>query len=222
MSAGWHSPSGTPRSVRVFAAFDFDGTMTRRDTLVPFLTTVVGRQRVARALGAESSRLALAVAGRGDRDAVKERVLTRVLAGVPYAEVEAAGRTFGTRLARDTVTAQARDRIAWHRREGHDVVIVSASLDVYLDEVARTLGVAHVLSTSLDRDARGVCTGLLRGANCRGLEKAERLRLLLGADAVELWAYGNSRGDDEMLALAQHPVRVRRGRVRRPSGDDRG
>jgi HAD superfamily hydrolase (TIGR01490 family) len=200
---------------RVYAAFDFDGTMTRRDTLVPFLATVVGPTRVARALGAESTRLARAVAGHGDRDTVKQRVLTRVLAGVPYAHVEAAGRRFGAQLARDTVTKHARDRIAWHRREGHEVVIVSASLDVYLDEVARALGVAHVLCTSLDRDTLDNCTGSLRGANCRGPEKAERLRVLLGDEDVELWAYGNSRGDDEMLAFAQHPVRVRRGRLRR-------
>lgn len=199
---------------RTFAAFDFDGTMTRRDTLVPFVMRVVGRRRVLQALGAESTRLALAAAGRGDRDAAKDRVLTRILAGLPYADVEAAGHLFGVRLSQSAVTPEARDRIAWHRREGHEVVIVSASLDVYLDEVARDLGITHVLCTALDRDQAGLCTGRVRGANCRGIEKAERLRMLFGDDDVELWAYGNSAGDDEMLALAQHPVRVQRGRMR--------
>jgi phosphatidylglycerophosphatase C len=202
---------------RTVAAFDFDGTLTISDSLVPFLAAVAGRATVLRALGAESPRLAWAAAGRGDRDVVKERVLTRVLAGIPYADVEAAGREFATRLARTAVTTEGRDRIAWHRREGHDVVIVSASLDVYLDEVARDLGVVHVLCTSLVADERGSCTGELRGANCRGVEKATRLRAFIHDDDVELWAYGNSRGDDEMLALAHHPVRVRRGRMRRPT-----
>ena len=98
-------------------------------------------------------------------------------------------------------------------RCGHEVVIVSASLDVYLDEVARSLGVAHLLCTGLVADERGRCTGHLRGANCRGAEKVARLRALFGDDDVELWAYGNSRGDDEMLALAHHPVIVRRSRM---------
>jgi phosphatidylglycerophosphatase C len=202
-------------SRRTFAAFDFDGTLTRSDTLLPFLATVAGRGAVLRALGRESARLALAAAGRGDRDVVKERVLTRVLAGRSYAEVEAAGRLFAAELTRSSITTEGRDRIAWHLGEGHEVVIVSASLDVYLDEVARTLGVAHVVCTSLGVDEDGRCTGNIRGANCRGVEKATRLRALLGDDDVELWAYGNSRGDDEMLALAQHPVRARRGRMRR-------
>jgi phosphatidylglycerophosphatase C len=200
---------------RTVAAFDFDGTLTSSDSLVPFLASVAGRAGVLRALVAESPRLAWAVAGRGDRDLVKERVLTRVLAGIPYADVEAAGREFATRLTRTGVTTEGRERIAWHRSEGHEVVIVSASLDVYLAGVARDLGVAHVLCTSLVADERGSCTGELRGANCRGREKATRLRAFIDDEDVELWAYGNSHGDDEMLALAHHPVRVRRGRIRR-------
>jgi phosphatidylglycerophosphatase C len=202
------------KNPRTVAAFDFDGTITRRDTLLPFLATVVGRGALARALAAESARLAWVATGRGDRDAMKERLLSRLLTGIPHAEVAAAGNTFAAALARGGITLDARNRIARHRREGHEVVIVSASLDVYLDEVARTLDVAHVLCTSLDVDIDGLCTGRLLGANCRGPEKARRLRALLGEDDVELWAYGNSGGDDEMLAYAQHPVRVRRGRIR--------
>jgi phosphatidylglycerophosphatase C len=199
-------------SRRTFAAFDFDGTITRRDTLVPFLVAVAGRGPVLGALAAESVPLGLAAAGRGDRDLAKERVLTRVLGGVPYGDVEAAGKAYAARITRHAITDDARERIEWHRREGHDIAIVSASLDVYLDEIGNALGIAHVLCTSLDTDARGLCTGQLRGANCRGAEKATRLRALLGDDDVELWAYGNSRGDDAMLALAEHPVRFRRGR----------
>jgi phosphatidylglycerophosphatase C len=201
----------------VIAAFDFDGTMTRRDTLVPFLTAVAGRGPVTAALAAEAPHLAYAAAGRGDRDEAKVRVLRRLLAGRAYADVEAAGRTYGSALARNGISAQARDRLAWHRRAGHDIAIVSASLDVYLGEVAAQLGVAHLLCTALEVDDRGECTGALRGRNCRGAEKVARLRTLLDGVDVELWAYGNSGGDDAMLALAQHPVRVRRGMIRPPA-----
>lgn len=199
---------------RTIAAFDFDGTMTRRDTLVPFLTVVAGRSTVAAALAAESPRLAYAATGRGDRDAAKERVLQRVLAGRDHDGIAAAGRRFGDRLVRTTISAHARDRVAWHRRAGHEVVIVSASLDVYLVEVAERLGIGHVLSTSLEVDDDGRCTGRLQGRNCRGAEKVARLQTLFAGDEVELWAYGNSGGDEQMLALAQHPVRVRRGLIR--------
>jgi phosphatidylglycerophosphatase C len=199
---------------RTIAAFDFDGTMTRRDTLVPFLAAVAGRAAVAVALAAEAPRLSYAATGRGDRDDAKVRVLRRLLASRDYAEVAAVGHAFGAKLARGAITPEARDRVAWHRREGHEIAIVSASLDVYLIEVAELLGVGHLLCTTLEVDDRGRCTGRLRGRNCRGSEKVARLHALLDGEEVELWAYGNSGGDEQMLALAQHPVRVRRGMIR--------
>jgi phosphatidylglycerophosphatase C len=195
---------------RTVAAFDFDGTLTRRDTLLPFLASVSGWPAVAGAL-------ARASAGGIERDALKERVLTRVLGGRPHGEVLAAGRRYGTTLARSGVTPAMRERLAWHRGEGHEIVIVSASLDVYLDEVGAALGVT-VLSTRLEIDADARCTGRLDGGNCRGIEKADRLRAHLGGDEVTLWAYGDSAGDREMLAMADHAVRVRAGRIRDHGG----
>jgi phosphatidylglycerophosphatase C len=63
----------------------------------------------------------------------------------------------------------------------------------------------------LERGRNGRLTGRLVGANCRGAEKARRTREWLRANGLagaELWAYGDSSGDDELLALADHPLRV--------------
>jgi phosphatidylglycerophosphatase C len=190
---------------RTVAAFDFDGTLTRRDTLLPFLTSMVGWRRVVRALGPEAATLAR------DRDAAKERLLVRLLNGVPDNDLRAAGTAFASTVR---VSPEMQARLAWHRREGHEIVIVSAALDAYLLDVSRTLGVDQTLCTSIEVDEAGNCTGRLLGGNCRGPEKAKRLRAHLGDGEIVLWAYGDSRGDREMLALADHPVRARRGRLR--------
>lgn len=189
---------------RTVAAFDFDGTLTRHDTVLPFLASVVGWPRVAGAVASEARSLAT------NRDRAKERVLGRLLAGFPEAPLRVAGRAFAERVR---IAPQMRARITWHRERGHDVVIVSASLDVYLHEVARELAVDDALCTRLEFDEHGRCTGRLVGGNCRGAEKVARLRAHLGDGGVVLYAYGDSRGDDEMLALADHPFRVRRGRL---------
>jgi phosphatidylglycerophosphatase C len=193
-------------TTRTVAAFDFDGTLTRRDTLLPFLASYSGRTQVL-------SALALSAPGSGGRDALKERLLTRVLRGHAHSDVLDAGRRFGAELVHSGISPEMRSRLAWHRREGHEVVIVSATLDVYLDEVGRALGVQHVLCTSLDVDENARVTGGFAGANCRGIEKAARLRAFVDEETVT-WAYGDSAGDREMLAMADHPVRVRRGRLR--------
>jgi len=199
-------------AARTVAVFDFDGTLTKGDTLVPFLTTLAGRAAVLGAFARDPLALALGAARLGDRDAAKERVLTRVLRGRSYDDLRRVGTQFAQRLASAGITADARERIEQHRRAGHSVVIASASLDVYLSDVAHALGVEQLLCSRLEIDDAGRCTGRLLGANCRGAEKAARVRALLTDDDVEVWAYGNSRDDDAMLALAHHPVRVKRGR----------
>jgi HAD superfamily hydrolase (TIGR01490 family) len=203
-----------PDPGRTVAAFDFDGTLTRRDTLVPFLARLAGWTRVALAAAAATPELGLAVVGRGERDAAKARVLARVLTGRSYQAVLRQGEKYGAELARAKIRTEMRERLAWHRARGHEIVIVSASLAAYLDTVGRLLEVDTVLSTALEVDAHGACTGRMLGGNCRGEEKARRLRAYLDIDGcatAELWVYGDSAGDNEMLAMADHAVRVRSG-----------
>ena len=87
-------------SVRTVAAFDFDGTLTRRDTLVPFLARVAGWPRLAAAGAAAAPSFVLGARTRGDRDAAKARVLARLLAGRQHAAVSRVGDEYGADLAR--------------------------------------------------------------------------------------------------------------------------
>jgi phosphatidylglycerophosphatase C len=88
--------------------------------------------------------------------------------------------------------------------------MISASLAVYLAPLGRQLGFDAVLATALEVGSDGRLTGRLEGANVRGQEKVDRLRQWLGVDTCELWAYGDSDGDRELLALADHGYRIGR------------
>lgn len=194
------------------AAFDVDGTLTRRDSFLAFLRRVAGDARLAATAARRMPRLARLAAGRGDRDAEKAEVVRLLLAGRSRAELEELGRLHAAAMLRDT-RPEAVGRLAWHRRQGHEVVLVSASLRCYLEPFAAALGAGHVLCTDLAFDAAGRATGELLGGNCRGPAKAARLLAWAGGPPEELWAYGNSSGDDELLALATHAVRVDRVRL---------
>lgn len=194
----------------VVAAFDVDGTLTARDCVVPFLRRVAGTGRLALGLARAAHRVLPALARR-DRDALKALASRAAFAGRPLGEVEAAGRAFAAEVEQHGLRPDVAERLAWHRGAGHDVVLVSASYGAYLRPLGAALGVAGVVCTELAADPAGCCTGELVGGNCRGPEKVRRLHAWLdehhgGRGAVELWAYGDSAGDRELLADADHPV----------------
>src|SRR5581483_11277208 len=201
------------------AAFDLDGTLTRRDTLVPFLLRAIGRHRTYRAVLASSLPLARAAAlGGPHRDRAKEVVLQRVFGGLPLAELAEAAESFADHVVAHALRPDVRARVDWHRAEGHDLVLVSASPELYVVPIGRRLGFDAVLATRLEVDAAGRLTGRIQGTNCRGPEKVVRLRQWRGESLTVAYAYGVSAGDREMLALATTGVKVGR---RRGNGPDR-
>jgi phosphatidylglycerophosphatase C len=194
---------------RLVAAFDFDGTITRKDTLVPFLRRFRG---VARFAGAFVQALPGTLTGPDRRAAYKAAVFQQLLRGVPAEDLTAAALDYGRQLPAQFRPATV-ERIRWHQQEGHEVVIVSASLRAYLDPVVEHLGLDGVCAVELEVADDGRLTGRMAGPNCRGAEKVVRLTDWLGGDSPErLWAYGNSSGDRELLAAAHEPVWVGRRR----------
>lgn len=193
--------------MRTVAAFDFDGTLSTRDNVVPFLRGAVGPARLLGALVLVTPVLLTAVLDPTRRDRAKAALVRRTLTGFDAARLE----SIATRFAADVYAHHLRDdmveRVAWHREQGHQVVAVSASFRDYLLPIADQLGLDAVLATELEV-VDGRLTGRLAGANVRGPEKVRRLEAWLGGEPAELWAYGDSGGDRELLARADHPVRV--------------
>ena len=192
----------------VVAAFDVDGTLTTGDCVTPFLRRAAGRRLWTTLL---RHPLALAAAAaRRDRDRLKELACS-ALRGIESTEIEHLGEAFAREVGAGRLRDDTVARLRRHRELGHTVILASASLDPYLVPLGRSLGVDAVVCTVLERGRDGRFTGRLVGANCRGAEKARRVRgWLLEHDLAdaELWAYGDSSGDDELLALADRPLRV--------------
>jgi phosphatidylglycerophosphatase C len=201
-----------PTAVRTVAAFDFDGTLTQRDTLVPFLMRVRGRATVLRALAANAPALARTVVDADARRHAKESLLIATVHGWWLDELRPLAEDYAQHIVETQLRPDRLARLRWHQQQGHDVVLVSASPELYVGAVARLLGCTGTIATQLEVDRRGRVTGRIFGANVRGAEKERLLRTWLaetGDTPVHLFAYGDSEGDADMLAMADIPTRLR-------------
>ena len=199
--------SAADQAPDVVAAFDFDGTLTRRDTLLPFLLQGLGWVW----FGWVMARCAPWLLGFALRllpnQVAKRRLLHLAFAGRSRREVESWTTqwllTLPTLLRPDALA-----QLAEHQRAGHCCVLVSASPDVYLQRAALQLGFDALICTEMALD-QGMLTGHLHTPNCHGEQKVVRLTQWLDAQGlrrggITLYAYGDSPGDKPMLRLADH------------------
>lgn len=183
------------------AFFDFDGTLTTGDTFMPFLRQLQGAASYYRKLAALSPVLAGYLVRMVPNDVAKTRVLQRFVKGMPRDRLFSAGDAFCHTLPA-LLRPEGIELLQWHQSQGHRCVLVSASLDVYLQCWASRHEFDHVISTELDY-VEGVATGHILGNNCHGEEKSLRIcRWLNGVRPSATYAYGDTKGDLPMLQQA--------------------
>ena len=194
----------SPAEGRPIVAFDFDGTLTIRDSFTEFLRWRAGPGGWA--LGLVKLAPAVAAYARDrDRGRIKAASVREFLLGVDRATLKAEAARFADeiwpRFMRPDALAVWND---WGVRGAHRV-IVTASPTITVAPFARRLGAEALLGTEMAFDSQDRVTGAFAGPNCRGEEKVRRLRAVYGDDVRLAAAYGDTSGDTEMLAMAEQP-----------------
>ncbi len=183
-------------------AFDFDGTLTTRDSFSSFLKWRAGRRgwligclRLAPA--------ALAYVFHRDRGRIKAAAVRQFLKGVTRTRLEADARAFAEKYSRSLLRPDA--VLTWKRWRNEPVQlgIVTASPEIVVAPFARGLGADYLIGTTLAFDGQDRVIGGYTSPNCRGPEKVVRLKQAFGPDFELRAAYGDTTGDREMIALAK-------------------
>ncbi len=197
------TPLNATKAVRPVAAFDVDGTLTWADSYLLFLRFVAGRFGfLVNMIQLIPVFLAYRL-GAVPRSAVKEKTLTVFLGGMAAEEYRARCKAFAQLIYPMIARPDGLARLTAHIGVRDQVALVSASLRDYLVVWAEELGVEHVLATEVEI-VNGRLTGRLLGQNCWGPGKLAALQTAF-PHAPILAAYGDTRGDKEMLAAAQNP-----------------
>jgi HAD superfamily phosphoserine phosphatase-like hydrolase len=197
------------------AVFDLDGTVTHRDTLWPYLRGWVRRHPRWNFW----PRVLAVVAGypvERDRGRLKSRLIQIAMRDATRADVEAWSAAYVAGLGDAEFCPGALAGIERHRAAGDRLVMLSASVDLYVPGIANRLGFDEAICTEVAwRGDR--LDGALRTENRRATEKRRCVEALRTRHpGVQLVAYGNARSDFEHFAAADEAVLVNAGpRLRR-------
>ena len=192
------------------ALFDLDGTLTWRDTLFPFLVSYLRRHpRRARGLWRLPWALARYAAQGRDRGLLKSRVIRMVMGGASRVDVDGCAEAFVDALTRRRrLRPAALTVLDAHRAAGDHLVLLSASPDLYVPRIGRSLGFERTLCTEVQwRGDRLV--GALSTPNRHGAEKSRCLAWLRGQyPGLPIVAYGNSASDVDHMRHADQALLV--------------
>lgn len=179
-------------------ASDFDGTLTTKDTLLEFIRYAKGTPRFLLGFLLYSPLLVLMKLHLYPNWKAKQHVFAHFFRGMDVEEFNRLGKGFAEANGH-LLRPGGKSMIEKARSDGHEVVIISASIDNWVQPFFPSL---RVLGTQVEVVA-GKLTGRFLTPNCYGAEKVRRLsEIYPDRKSYYLIAYGDSRGDKELLEYA--------------------
>ena len=193
------------------AVFDLDGTLTTKDSFVAFLLTFGVRFSRYAGLATMPVWITVYLARMMKDYELKQRLIADFIAGFDPSAIEEHTAWFCENWLPRHLHPVGHALLQGHLRKGHRVILLSASPDIFVPQIAQTFGINEVICTRVKR-IDGVWQGELDGPNCKGEEKLNAIRRWLGVhDAPpETYSYGDSKSDLPVLSWAQKGAWVRR------------
>jgi phosphatidylglycerophosphatase C len=183
------------------ALLDFDGTITSSDSWTPFMRMAVRPARIRTAMVALSPIVVGYRLGMISASRCRQIAARLGFSGEPAGAIRQLGAQYAATVLPRTLQTRALERIDWHKSQGDAIVVVSASLDLYLAPWCAGRGLKFICTTI--EEQRGTLTGRYVDGDCCGAEKVRRIRAQYDLSSYPIvYAYGDSGEDREMMALA--------------------
>lgn len=184
---------------KTIVAFDFDGTITKKDTLLEFIkysqgvrTFYIGFMIYFPLLVAMKLKLY-------PNWKAKQQLFSYFFKNESVKKFDYLGDKYSDEIDK-IVFPEAIEVIEEHKRKGHKVLIISASIENWMQSWANRNGIDLVIATKIEINEHGKLTGRFKSKNCYGQEKVNRLlELFPNRNEYFLVSYGDSSGDRELL-----------------------
>ncbi|MBC7849307.1 MAG: HAD-IB family hydrolase [Chitinophagaceae bacterium] len=187
--------------MRQIAFFDFDGTITTKDTMLEFIKYRKGNLGFLAGFALNSPFLVAYKAGIISNQLAKERILTFFFGKTSSNNFQEHCNQFADEIIPGLIRPKALIEIKKLQDSGVEVVIVSASAEQWISKWCASMGVEMIATRLISRSEK--ITGRIDGRNCHGEEKVNRIRAAYNlSDYDAIYAYGDTKGDKPMLGLA--------------------
>lgn len=186
---------------RVVAAFDFDGTITTKDTLLEFIKFTKGRMPFYVGLFFNLHILFAFKLRLYPNWKAKQRIFSYFFSGMSYEEFKERGVLFANSIE-NFIRPKALSEIHYHQVQGNKIYVISASVYEWIYPWCKNQGINDVLCTMIEVED-GILTGNFASLNCHGAEKVVRLlKEEPDRESYILYAYGDSRGDEQLIRFS--------------------
>ncbi len=202
----------TVSGMKTIAFFDFDGTLTKRDTLLDFTRFAFGNLRFLAAALLLLPRAVLVTLNLADRDTVARQFIRHFYKGENIRSLETRASEYAARVIPQLLHPEVAEAFRRHRDNGDEIVVVSASPELWLIPWCKGHGI-RLIATRLET-RQEVYSGEVTGRRCIGKEKVTRINAAYDLREFDtVFAYGNSDGDLAMLNMADHSYYVTGGHL---------
>jgi len=185
------------------ALFDFDGTITTKDSFLEFIKFACGKPKFWFGMWLMSPILILHLLKIIRNDKAKTIVFEYFFGNYTYHHFKILGEDFCKTKIPSLIRPKALEKIKWHQQQGHKLIVVTASIKEWVEPWCKSMNI-EILATEAEVIHEKI-TGKLASANCYGQEKVNRLNThLILSNYTEIYAYGDSSGDKQLLALTQN------------------
>ncbi len=193
---------------RCIAVFDFDGTLTTKDTLLEFIKFACGVPRFYWGFLLFCPILILMKLHLFPNWKAKQLFFSHFFKGWEYNDFKAKGQLFANEIEK-MENRKMLEKLNDHLNHSDVVYVISASIFEWVQPWCEKIGVSRVLATQIEVDANGIISGRFATKNCYGKEKVRRLlEVEPERRSYILYAYGDSRGDKEMIAFSDYGSEV--------------
>ena len=183
------------------ALFDLDGTIIKTNSLIGFIKFAKGGFKTYSGF---LFFLPILIAYRlrvFPNYLAKELIFSYFFKGMTESSFETLSKAFSLSYLDKNINKDAIKKILWHKKNGHEVVVVSASIESWIKPWCEINDLQLIATKIESKD--GLITGKFLSKNCHGKEKCNRIKKKYNLKNYDyIYAYGDSSGDKQMLELA--------------------